>query len=244
MRRFCCGDIHGAYLALKQVLKISKFNDKEDLLICLGDVADGWSQVPECFERLLKIKNLIYILGNHDQWLLNYFNTGATPSIWISQGGEATIDAYNRMDYMDNIKDILRSHKNLLERAYSYYVTYDNKLFVHGGFNWHQDIKDQPLHDLIWDRHLFSVAKMWEEYNQRGVPGKELRIVKNYDEVFIGHTTTSRTDPKLKPVHVSNVWNLDQGAGWEGKLTLMDIDTKRFFQSDIVKDLYPNEKGR
>ena len=98
MRRFCIGDIHGAYLALQQVLKLVDFNDKEDILICLGDVSDGWSQVPECFNRLLKIKNLIYIIGNHDQWLLDYFKTGATPPIWTSQGGRATINSYNRLD--------------------------------------------------------------------------------------------------------------------------------------------------
>ncbi len=241
MRRFCAGDIHGAYLALKQVLKLSEFNDKEDILICLGDVADGWSQVPECFERLLKINNLVYIMGNHDAWLLEYFKTGAMPDIWTSQGGKATIKAYNRLDEFDDAKRILRDHKKLLEKAHSYYITHDNKLFVHGGFDWHQDITTQRSYDLMWDRELFYAAKMWEGWKNKG---KQVIMVKDYNEVFIGHTSTSQTDPNLQPVHASNVWNLDQGAGWEGKLTLMNIDTKEFFQSDIVKKLYPNEGGR
>lgn len=242
MRRFVVGDIHGAYLALKQVLNLAKFNNREDLLICLGDVADGWSQVPECFERLLKIKNLIYVIGNHDLWLLEYFKTGATPTIWTSQGGKATINAYNRLlGEEDSGKEILLRHKNLLENAYPYYVTYDNKLFVHGGFDWHKPIKDQDVYNLIWDRKLFQVTCMWQEHYEEDKP---LNIVKGYDEVFIGHTSTSFFDKTLKPVHVSNVWNLDQGAGWEGKLTLMNIDSKRYFQSDIVKTLYPNERGR
>lgn len=41
-----------------------------------------------------------------------------------------------------------------------------------------------------------------------------------------------------------NVWNIDTGAGWSGKLTIMDIDTKEYWQSDFVKELYPDEKGR
>ena len=240
-RRFCIGDIHGAYLALKQVLKISGFNDKEDILICLGDVADGWSQVPECFNRLLKIKNLIYILGNHDQWLLNYFKKGTTPDIWTSQGGTATIKAYNMLDEFDNVKEILLSHIKLLEKAYPYYITHDNKLFVHGGFDWHKSIESQDTYSLTWDRHLFQVACMWESWAESGKP---LHIAKNYNEVFIGHTSTSRTSPNLEPVHASNVWNLDQGAGWEGKLTIMNIDSHVYWQSDIVKILYPNERGR
>jgi len=41
-----------------------------------------------------------------------------------------------------------------------------------------------------------------------------------------------------------NVWNVDTGAAFYGKLTAMDIDTKKFWQSDPVQQLYPNEKGR
>lgn len=29
-----------------------------------------------------------------------------------------------------------------------------------------------------------------------------------------------------------------------GKLTIMDLDTQEYWQSDLVKELYPNEKGR
>jgi len=65
-----------------------------------------------------------------------------------------------------------------------------------------------------------------------------------YDEVFIGHISTSHYDPTLKPVNACNVWNLDQGCGYEGKLTLMNIDTKEYVQSDKVSKLYLNIKGR
>lgn len=229
MRRFVVADVHGAHKALVQCLLRSGFDKDNDLLICLGDVADGWPEVPECFDELLKIKNLVYILGNHDNWLLQYFKFGATPNIWTSQGGNATLDAYSR--YIDTT-----AHQQLLERALYYYVL-DNKLFVHGGYDWHWPIENTSRHDMMWDRDLFSSAVYWHM-------GRKLNAVKDYDEVFIGHTTTSGFDSNLRPVHVSNVWNLDQGAGWEGKLTIMDIDSKEYWQSDIVKDLYPDVKGR
>jgi serine/threonine protein phosphatase 1 len=41
-----------------------------------------------------------------------------------------------------------------------------------------------------------------------------------------------------------NVWNVDTGAAFTGRITVMDIDTKRYWQSDVVKDLYPGEPGR
>jgi serine/threonine protein phosphatase 1 len=40
------------------------------------------------------------------------------------------------------------------------------------------------------------------------------------------------------------VWYLDQGGGFEGKLSLMDIDTHEFWQSDKVVNLYPGFHGR
>ena len=41
-----------------------------------------------------------------------------------------------------------------------------------------------------------------------------------------------------------NVWNLDTGAGYRGRLTIMDIDSKKYWQSDNAILLYPNERGR
>lgn len=239
-KRFVVGDIHGSYKALMQVIQQSGISYKKDQLICLGDVADSWSEVPECFEELLKFKNLIYISGNHDTWLLDYFQKGHTPYIWTSQGGRATIEAYERHG---DIK-LARRHQRLLEKALPYYASEDNKLFVHGGFNWHSPIENQAEYNLTWDRDLFEVAKYWDKLMKNGVKDTKDFRVKEFDEVFIGHTTTSWFSPDLRPVHVSNIWNLDQGAGWEGKLTLMNIDTKEFFQSDIVITLYPNEHGR
>lgn len=240
-RRFVVGDIHGAYRALKQVLELSNFNYKEDMLICLGDVADGWSEVPECFEELLKIKKLVYIMGNHDNWLYEWFTSGDSPYIWLSQGGRATMNAYLRHYMTLNHKISLR-HKKFLSKAVFYYEL-DEMLFVHGGFAWKYPIENQLPVDLMWDRHMFEVAFMTHKFNTTH-PDKAQDIVGSYKEVFIGHTTTSRIDDSLKPVHFSNVWNLDQGAGYEGKLTLMDIDTKKYWQSDRVKNLYPEEKGR
>ena len=42
----------------------------------------------------------------------------------------------------------------------------------------------------------------------------------------------------------ANIWNLDTGAGFEGKLTIMNVDTKEYYQSDKLTTLYTNERGR
>lgn len=40
-----------------------------------------------------------------------------------------------------------------------------------------------------------------------------------------------------------NVWNIDTGAAFTGKPTVMDVETKQFWQSDRIKSLYPGEMG-
>ena len=236
-KRFVIGDIHGANKALLQCLERSGFDYENDLLISLGDVSDGWSEVPQAFETLLSIKNLIYVLGNHDYWLLDWLKYGADPHIWLSQGGQIVKEVYIKL-MEQGAMEVLHRHRDFLDKAPFYHLTEDNKLFVHGGFDWHMPIEEQMYpKDMLWDRHLFSVASMWHNWDKGD-------CVKLYDEVFIGHTATSYSHPDMKPVHVSNVWNLDQGAGWVGKLTIMDIDSKEYWQSDLVSELYPEEKGR
>lgn len=75
------GDIHGNYKALKQCLQRASFNYDKDTLIVLGDVCDGWAYVDKCIDELLKVKNLRYILGNHDQWALEWAINGLQKEI-------------------------------------------------------------------------------------------------------------------------------------------------------------------
>ena len=38
--------------------------------------------------------------------------------------------------------------------------------------------------------------------------------------------------------------NLDTGGGWFGKVSIMDVKTKEFWQSDNGRTLYPEFTGR
>ena len=238
MRTLALGDPHGGHRAMIQCFKRANFDYKKDRLIVLGDVCDGWSQTVECIEELLKVKNLIYIIGNHDTWLRSYLKFGETPRIWTSQGGQATIDSYMRLQDDMRLK-VMKRHLKFFEKGVYYFVDEDNRLYVHGGYNWHNPIEYTSNYDMTWDRHMWETVGYWCKVRK----SNDL-LIKDYKEVFIGHTSTSHYDPTLKPVNFTNVWNLDQGGGFEGVLTLMDVSTKEFWQSDLVKTLYPDEKGR
>jgi serine/threonine protein phosphatase 1 len=67
--------------------------------------------------------------------------------------------------------------------------------------------------------------------------------LKHYKEIYIGHTPTINFKVDV-PMNAVNVWNIDTGAAFTGKLSVVNVDTKEVFQSDNLPDLYPNEMGR
>jgi serine/threonine protein phosphatase 1 len=240
-RALVLGDVHGAYRALVQVMDASHFNPKSDRLICLGDVSDRWPEVSRCFDELLKVRDLIYILGNHDWWLLQWFIKQEVKEIWIEQGGSESIHSYLRLPLEERTMEI-HKHRELLEKALHYYIDEDNRLFVHGGFDWNKSISEQNPRDgefseYTWNRNLLNTAWRWHR-EQQMKPDSEPINFGDFKDIFIGHTSTAAIDPTYKPVHLCNLWALDQGAGWGGKLTLMDVDTKEYWQSDKTISLY------
>jgi len=234
MKKYVMGDIHGGYKALIQCLERSNFDYENDLLIQLGDICDGWSQTKECVEELLKIKNRIDIKGNHDEWFRIFIERGLHPIRWL-HGGDATKNSYSPNTYITNL-DIPQNHQDLFNHQILYYVDEGNRCFVHGGFDRNIPIEKNIPHELYWNRDLWTKALSCTK-NQK------LNTVDGFTEIFIGHTATTnwKTD---KPMQSGGVWNIDTGAGWGGKLTIMNVDTKEYFQSDSVKDLYSEERGR
>lgn len=74
MRALVCGDIHGNFRALKEVLRKVNFDPAIDPLITIGDCIDGGKhiEVLEVMEFLNQLPNWIGIIGNHDYWMSTF----------------------------------------------------------------------------------------------------------------------------------------------------------------------------
>ena len=205
------GDLHGAYKAMMQCLERSDFDYRADRLIFLGDVADGWPEVPQCIEEFLKIENRIILKGNHDIWFENFLRSEDAPEHWLIQGGLITRQSYEEK------KDSIPRHLKFIETALPYYLDAHNRLFVHAGFNPDLPVErtDSPDEDYYWTRSVFK-----RSFDKPVMP--EL-----YPEIFIGHPPTRGISDK--PVHNHNVWLMDQGAAWEGRLSMMEMSVFNFF---------------
>lgn len=247
MRTFVMGDIHGAYKALIQCLEKAEFNYEEDQLVQLGDVADGYNEVFECVEELLKINNLIAIKGNHDEWFNDFIQSGIHPQSWV-QGGKATAILYLRLKGREyiitpsgnsyktflNPGDIPERHQQFFRNQHLYYIDNENNCFVHGGFNRLVEFKGQIPYMYYWDRSLWTAALSYEAITE--INGK-FQMVTPFNEIFIGHTSTINWEID-QPIKAANVYNLDTGAGHGSRLTIMEVQTKKYWQSEPVKDLY------
>lgn len=229
MRTFVLGDIHGAYKALRQVAELSGFDYERDRLIQLGDVADGWPETAECVEELLKVKNLIAIRGNHDAWCLEWLRDGCTDEYWPEFGGRATMHSY-----LNRKKSMLDKHVQFFERQVNYYIDDQQRLFVHAGYNVNEPIVIQSDYTFHFSRDYWNLMrKHAEEFREKP------EDINGFSEVFIGHTQTPKYAGHSLPVNYLHCWNLDQGCKGGYKLTMMNVDTKEFVQSDDLILLYP-----
>ena len=243
MKKFVIGDIHGGLKALLQVLK--KINcDENYTLIFLGDYVDGWSESPAVLDFLIELQKkqpCIFIRGNHDELLLDWLlgnNEKIDEKLWFQHGGEATVLSYQNIN-----AETKERHTQFLKSLQDYHLDDKNRLFIHAGFTNMKGVEHEFFKPLFyWDRTLWETALAIDSQLSKDAITYPLRL-KIYNEIFIGHTPVTKIDETI-PVNKACVWNVDTGAAFKGKLTIMDVDSKEFWQSDSLPDLYPNEKGR
>jgi serine/threonine protein phosphatase 1 len=250
MRSFLMVFIHGGYKALQQCLQRSGFQHDRDTLIQLGDITDGYADVFDCVEELLKIRHLVAIKGNHDDWFLEFLQTGIHPRHW-TQGGEGTLrsyllaagkeDAIPVAEYIHplalNPLDVPAAHRHFFKHQRLYYIDARNNCYVHGGFNRQESFYLQEPATYYWDRQLWLEALSWQAANKNKTLTGTFKMRTVFNEIFIGHTRTIiwGTD---KPMKAANVYDVDTGGGGGGRLTIMNVLTKECWQSDPVNELY------
>jgi serine/threonine protein phosphatase 1 len=239
-RIYVTTDIHGEADRFKQLLIDAEFDYEIDTMINLGDCCDRGLDSYGVVEELLKIKNLIAIRGNHDQWMLEFIQSGCSrhPNPFYFKetilSYEQQSEAYLVKPFAKNL--IPESHISFYRGQLPYHIDQQNRLFVHAGYNMDYLINKQHPLDLCWDRDFFRKAMSC-------APGEKLRDINNFKQVFIGHTPTINwtekevykqpevgvfllSDVKVKmdkPIYKAQVVNVDTGACFGGKLSMLDI---------------------
>jgi serine/threonine protein phosphatase 1 len=240
MKKVVVGDIHGGFKALKQLLENVNL-PKSTQYFFVGDYVDGWSESAEVVSYLInfsKENDCIFLRGNHDELLYKFLKFGDKNPMWLNNGGESSIKSYAKLSEKEKQK-----HLQFFENLTNYYIDSENRLYLHAGFtNQHGPQHEFYPNIVFWDRTLWemvcaidtAISKEDDKYPKR---------LKLFKEIYIGHTPVTRVGFE-KPANFANVWNVDTGAAFKGKISMMDVDSKEIWQSEAVFKLYPNEFGR
>lgn len=240
MRTIAIGDIHGGLKALIQVLNKVEVKD-EDNLVFVGDYVDGWSESAQVIKFLIELSetiNCIFIKGNHDVWAEEWLRSGEVNPTWYMHGGKETMESYDNFSEEDKAR-----HLTFFENMKMYYIDAKSRLFLHAGFtSMHGVEKEVFQQTLYFDRTLWEMALTVDKCIEKTSELYPKRL-KHYKEIYIGHTPTIYYNSTM-PMQAINVWNIDTGAAFTGKLSAIDIDSKVIWQSNDLPSLYPDEKGR
>tara|TARA_R110002049_G_scaffold279949_1_gene459100 strand:- start:64934 stop:65665 length:732 start_codon:yes stop_codon:yes gene_type:complete len=240
MRVLAIGDIHGGLKALIQVLNKIEVKD-DDTLIFMGDYVDGWSESAQVVQFLITLSekiNCIFIKGNHDVWCQDWLRDEKVDMTWYMHGGKETMLSYEGFSAEDK-----KRHLEFFEAMPLYYLDAKNRLFLHAGFTSMHGVEKEVFETTFYfDRTLWEMVLTLDKTIHKDSEIYPKRLT-HYNEIYIGHTPTTNFNSEM-PMRAANVWNIDTGAAFKGRLSGVDIDTKEVFQSDYLPSLYPNEKGR
>ena len=240
MRTLVVGDIHGGLRGLQQVLE-RVMPKQNDTFIFLGDYVDGWSENAETISFLMdfeKNHSCIFLRGNHDELLYDYLMGKESSPMWLNHGGLSSINSYSKLNAAE-----IKTHIAFLENLENFHIDSQNRCYLHAGFTSTKGPKFEYYPNVVyWDRTLWEMVCSLDPSISEEDANYPKRLTL-FKEIYIGHTPVFRIGKDV-PANFANVWNVDTGAAFKGRLSILDANTKEIWQSDPVWQLYPDETGR
>lgn len=166
---YIISDIHGCYAEFQQLLDKIGFCEEDELFV-LGDAMDRGPEPIKVIRDLMERPNVTYILGNHDDMMLQALKKLVVDitesslldltedvffslSHWMQEGGNTTFNQFLRLSRGERL-DVL----DYLESASPYeMVEHEGKLYilVHAGirgFDPMKELSEYHYTDFLWER--------------------------------------------------------------------------------------------
>lgn len=227
---YAIGDIHGESAKLDRLHAAIRADAvtrvaARKVAVYLGDYIDRGRDSSGVIDRLLGNTlagfERIFLIGNHEEFLLNFLELPDTWAGWFINGGDATLESYDvdarEFGMLKDDARVLRdelaarlpdTHRRFLERLSLYHVEGDY-LFVHAGIRPGRPIENQSRSDLLWIRDAF------------------IRSEEDHGYIVVhGHTPCDA--PEVRPNRIG----IDTGAVYGRKLTALALEgaERRFIQ--------------
>jgi serine/threonine protein phosphatase 1 len=211
-RTLAIGDIHGcdvAFLALLRALGITS----GDTVVVLGDAVDRGPGSRQVIDRLLRLQDecrLVFILGNHEEMMLEGLEDERVAKGWLQYGGASTL-----LSYGGDPRSIPPEHLDFLRSGLNYWET-DSDLFLHANVDPTLPLEGQEIEVLRWT-HLTG-------FESPHPSGKR---------IICGHTPQRSGVPLVIPGWTC-IDTFVCGGGW---LTCLDVETNDYCQANLVGQL-------
>lgn len=203
------GDVHGYSAAMDAVLQAADIQP-DDTLVTLGDYIDRGPDSRGVVQRLIDLRDscrLVNLLGNHDQIALEMIDSPERMAGWLSFGGDATLASYA----CHSPAEFPPAHIEFLRSCRDYYET-DAYFFVHASY-----LEDLPLAQQSRD------ILLWDSLRRR-IPGPHC----SGKTAVVGHT--AQRDGEI--IDIGHLICIDTWVYGEGRLTLLDVNTRQVWQAD------------
>jgi len=219
---YAIGDIHGRADLLRRLhdLIIHDADNRQHekrMLVYLGDYVDRGPYVHETLEMLVNEPlpefERIFLMGNHEQYLLNFLEDPMVLQTWIIIGGHSTLLSYGvrppssgfTHDRAEEVRQefanaVPESHLIFFKNLQPFFKIGDF-LFVHAGIRPGLKLKKQKPEDLYWIRDEFLSCTV----------GHGIKVIH-------GHTIEEEVQVR------SNRVGIDTGAYATGVLTCAVIE--------------------
>jgi serine/threonine protein phosphatase 1 len=206
---FAIGDVHGCLRHLREMISLIDADPREDTLVFIGDYIDRGPDSKGVVDFILDLQashdHVVCLLGNHERMFLNYHVFNADRDLFLSNGGQSTIDSYGTVTRArGEIADVPDRHMEFYRSLLPIWES-EGHIFVHAGLRPRVPLEKQDPEDLIWIRHEFFQSTY--------------RFEKT---VVFGHT------PFAEPYVMNGKIGIDTGAVYGGKLTCLEIPAMKF----------------
>ena len=234
---YIISDIHGMSKLFNIIIKFidNSHKKRKKQIILLGDLISKGPNTRKVIDSAIKLKkkypDFIFILGNHDEWILNVVDDKTDYNdkmAWLEHGGDLVLEDYKVSNFQELAHKLKKFHPSHIKffQEHKDYHKYKNFVFVHAGID-----RDLPL-----DQHEPFVFR-WKKEGFIDNKTNDGRMV------IHGHSPTLSEKPEI----YSNRIGLDTGSAKTGKITCMVLDQEddsiQFFQTKgkTIKKIKPLE---
>jgi len=218
---YTISDIHGEYEKFLKMLELIDFKSSDKLYI-LGDVMDRGILPIKTMLYIMKHSNMEFLLGNHEEFFLEYHKNGCIDNDgWLRCGGMTTFEEI--MTYGQEIETMILSFLKKAQLIKRLSINGNIFFLSHAGLEFNEKtgelLNTQYRDFMLWAREEFL------HQNLSNVPDGTY--------VIFGHTPTFTIDKK--PKEQATIWKqnhkigIDCGAVFGGRMACLRLEDMEEF---------------